>query len=476
MKAGVRFRAGQVQPYTCALMERRTVITGLGAVSAMGVGIGPLWEGLLAGRCGVRPIACLDPAGFDCRLAGEATEFAGAKDFVPKSYRKAVKVMARDTELAVAAAKLAVDDAGLVTRGTLPDDSAGPTTYPSARMGCQIGAGLIAAETDELTTALATAQTVPGRVDLRAWGNAEGGSGAMNNLPPLWLLKYLPNMLACHVTIVHGAEGPSNTITCSEASGLLSIGESFRVMTRGDADLCFSGGAEAPINLMRLMRLTMAGRLASTGTSQDGAAIVRPYDAAAPGQVLGEGGGILILEDLEHARKRSARAYAEVVGSGAAHSGSTPGGWTDGGLNAEVDEGFMYAIQNALERAELEPGQIDAIVPHASGVPAMDRGEAGALRAVFGGRLAEIPLVTLTPAIGDCLASNGGLAVAVAALCLFHQKLPARIHGGACPGDLQAGAAPARDARLRHILVATGSLGGQNAAVILRTLDHRSAN
>src|SRR5690606_32200745 len=182
--------------------------------------------------------------------------FTGAKDYVPKSYRKAVKVMARDIELAVAAAKCAVEDARLVTRGALPDGSSEGTTYPASRMGCQIGAGLIAAETDELTAALATAATTAadGRptLDLKAWGDAEGGQGAMNNLQPLWLLKYLPNMLACHVTIIHGAEGPSNTITCAEASGLLSIGESVRVIQRGDADLCFSGGAEAPINHMRV--------------------------------------------------------------------------------------------------------------------------------------------------------------------------------------------------------------------------------
>jgi hypothetical protein len=107
-------------------------------------------------------------------------------------------------------------------------------------------------------------------VDLRAWGNAEGGAGAMNNLQPLWLLKYLPNMPACHVTIIHGTEGPSNTITCAEASGLLSIGESVRVIRRNDADLCFSGGAESPLNHQRMIRMQMAGRLAETGDEDRG--------------------------------------------------------------------------------------------------------------------------------------------------------------------------------------------------------------
>src|SRR5689334_13067313 len=117
-------------------MDRRVVITGLGTVSGFGVGIAPLWEGLVAGRSALRRISQLDPSGFQCRLAAEATGFTGAREFVPKSYRKAVKVMARDTELAVAAAKCAVEDAKLVTRGSLPEGSTDRTTYLSPRMGC----------------------------------------------------------------------------------------------------------------------------------------------------------------------------------------------------------------------------------------------------------------------------------------------------------------------------------------------------
>ncbi len=457
------------------------MITGLGTVSGFGVRIGALWEGMTSGRSAIKRIAAFDPSGFACRLAAEASGFSGAKDFVPKGYRKAVKVMARDIELAVAAAKCAVEDAKLVTRGTLPEGSTDKTTYAAERMGCHIGAGLIAAETDELTMALATAQKqgagggLPS-VDWKAWGNAPGGQGAINNLQPLWLLKYLPNMLACHVTIIHGAEGPSNTITCSEASGLLCIGESTRVIQRGAADLCFSGCADAPINLMRLARMTLTRRLAQTGDSEDGGAIVRAFDPAAPGQVLGEGGGILILEEAESARARGARVYCEVAGIGAAHSGPAPEGWTRGGLAAEEDEGLRFAIENALEDAGIGPGQIDAIVPHGAGIAAMDSGEAGALRAVFGARLIEIPLVTAVAQIGECMAAAGGLATAIGAMCLYEQRLPARLNAGNAPAGLQAGASDSRAAKLGHILVATGSLGGQNAAVVLRTVGAGGAN
>lgn len=454
-------------------MDRRVVITGVGTVCGLGIGIAAVREALWAGRSALRPITLFDPSGFPCRLAAEVPDFPGAKDFVPRAYRKAVKVMARDIELAVAAAMCAVSDAGLITRGTLPEGAAEGTTYPSPRMGCHIGAGLIAADTNELTAALATARATdapPDRpaLDLRVWGNGPGGGGAMNNLPPLWLLKYLPNMLACHVTIIHGAEGPSNTITCAEASGLLSLGESVRVIQRGDADMCFTGGAEAPINHMRLLRMDLVHRLAHTQDGDEGWRVVRPYDPQAPGELLGEGGGILIVEDAELATARGARVYAEIVGFGAAHSSPPPDGWTGAHPGPEVDDGLRDAIVAALDDAGLGPEDVDAIVPRAAGIPAVDRGEAGALRAVFGARLGRIPLITLTPALGDCLAGNGGLAAGLAACCLHQQSLPPRLHAGQAPPDLRAEPADAQSARLRHILLATGALGGQNAAVVLR--------
>lgn len=453
-------------------MQRSIAITGLGTVCGLGVGINPLWEALCAGKSALAPATRLDASGFRSRLAGEAKEFS-AKDFVPKTYRKAVKVMARDIELAVGAARCAVDDAKLVTRNGAPDGDGTvaqvETTYPGNRMGCQIGAGLIAAETDELSSALATAVDAQGKFQLQAWGTATAsdgtqGKGGMNNLQPLWLLKYLPNMLACHVTIIHGAEGPSNTITCAEASGLLSLGESCRVIERGAADLCFSGSAESKVNLMGFLRLQLAGKLAETGDATDGSSIVRPYDPASSGTILGEGSGILIIEDLEKAKARGARVYCQIAGFGAGHSDRleldpiAPG----------PDVGLQYAIENAIADAGISPDQIDAIVPHASGVAGSDRAEADALRAVFGARLKDIELITLTPAIGECMAGNGGLMTAVAAMALHTQTLPARLQGGKPAADLRAGAAPSRKAELRHVLVCSSALGGQNAAAVLR--------
>ncbi len=439
-------------------MRRRVVISGLGVVSPFGMGAEALWEGLFAGECAIRRIERFDPSGFPSRMAGEITGFS-VRDLVPKSYRKAVKVMARDTEIAVAAAKLAVGDGALVTKATLENGDAGKAlTYSTERVGCHIGAGLIATEIDELSQALATAREegTTDRLDLHAWGN-----GAINNLQPLWMLKYLPNMLACHVTILHDARGPSNTITCAEASGALSIGESMRVIERGDADVCFTGGAESKINCMGVLRMDLAKRLADTGDSEDGASFVRPFDENAPGQLLAEGGAILLAEGLDKATERGARIYAELAGFGAGHSPRSSDA-------EERAEGLIAAIERAIEDAGVKAADIDAIVPHAAGVKALDDEEAAALRRVFGDRLKDVPLVTLTPNIGDTMAGQSALQVAVAAMCVHKQALPARIHGGSAPSDLNAGAAASRSADLRHVLVCTNALGGQNAALVLK--------
>lgn len=438
-------------------MSRRVVISGVGTVTGFGYGAEALWEGLMAGRSSLRRVTRFDPSGLHSQIAAEARDFS-ARDHVPKSYRKAVKVMARDIELAVAAAKAAVESAGIVTKGTLADEAGAPT-YAAARVGCQIGAGLIAAELPELTAALVTSRDEDGRFSYARWGK-EG----MDNLTPLWLLKYLPNMLACHVTIIHEACGPSNTITCGEASGGLSIGESMRVIQRGDADLCFSGGAESKVNPMGMLRLEFAGRLgpvsAEPGRDEEVWRTVRPFDPEARGGAVGEGAGIVLLEEKESARKRGGTILAEALGFGAGHSPRSK--------DPQVRcEGLVAAIESALDDAETKPGDIDFIVPQGWGAAVSDLEEAAALRRVFGARIADIPLVTMGPAIGNSVAGQGGVAACVAAMCLKRQALPARLHAGRPVEDMQAGAAEARDARLGRALVCTPSIGGQNAAIVL---------
>ncbi len=435
-------------------MARDVMITGLGTLTAAGSGMAPLWDAAVEGRSALARIEAFDPSGFDARIAGEVRDFKVNK-IVPKHYRKATKVMARDIELAVGAADCAVRDAGLTTPGTDPDQR---RTYEGTRCGVNIGAGLIAADLDELTRAMASSFTDDNEFDIHRWG-AEG----MASLTPLWLLKYLPNMLACHVTIIHDAQGPSNTITCGEASSGLSIGESIRVIQRHAADMCFCGGAESKINPMAFYRQMVTGRLACDGNDNPAGA-VRPFDRSASGTAIGEGGGILVVEAGDTAEPRGARIYARLLGYGAGHTVTSE----RNGLEPDPEgKGMVAAIGAALNDSNVQADEIDLIIPFGSAIPAFDTAEAAALKTVFGDRLSGIPLWSSKPYVGNCGAGAGGIDIAFAARCLSEQKMPARIN---CPqplDGLNAAEAPSQPAKLQRVLVCSSSLGGQNTAVIV---------
>ena len=432
----------------------RVVITGIGVISPLGVGTDAFWNGLLAGTSGVRAIRQFDPAGFACRIAGEVPPYK-IGDFVPKSYRKATKVMARDIELAVIAADVAFKDAGLQSRAysETPD-------FDGTRFGCNIGADLISAELDELAAAMNVARGSAGeganRLDLTKWGR-----DGMSQLTPLWLLKYLPNMLACHVTIIHGLCGPSNTITCADASSHLAIGEAFRTIQRGKADLAICGGAESKINPMGIIRQSLLHRLTESGNDHPDQA-VRPFDADASGTVAGEGGGLFILEEYERAKNRGGRIYAEFFGFAATQDAYS--------VTEPDPSGHSYgrAISNALKDGRLAAADVDVLVPHGLGIPAFDRAELKGLQSAFGDDLKRIAFAPLKSATGN-LASGCGADAAAAVLS---------IHGGRVPGapntkkviDGQSlNVAPeAREIAGKVSVSSVYSLGGQNAALVFR--------
>ena len=438
-------------------MKRRVSITGIGLVSGLGTGLDALWQGLLSGQSSIQTITAFDASGFPCQVAA-ASPTAQIKDFVPKSYRKATKVMARDIELAVIAADLAARHAGLVTPANCEDTNTAGRTYEAERTACHIGASLIAAELDELTYALNKSAQTPGmegKFDIHHWGR-EG----MQNLTPLWLLKYLPNMLACHVTIVHDSRGPSNTITCAEASGGLSLGESLRVIQRGSADCGFCGGATAKLNPMAYIREVFTGRLTTENANPTSA--VRPFDTSAGGMVIGDGGSILILEANETLEKRGGKAVAEVAGFGASQSlnranrNTTP--TADG-------RGVRLAIEAALRDAGISASEIDFIIPNGLGHAASDQAEAAALRSVFGEGLAQVPVLSPKAAIGNTVAGSAAMDVGIAAKCLAEGVLPPILNRSSpLPGF---GATQSKRAPQYALCVSSG-LCGQNAAVVLK--------
>jgi 3-oxoacyl-[acyl-carrier-protein] synthase II len=433
------------------MTDRRVVITGCGAVTSSGMGIEPLFESLLAGRCSFKRVDLFDPSKFPCQVGGQLDNFS-ARDFVPKSYRKAVKVMARDIEIAVAAADLGVRDSGIITKGI--DET--KMDIDSARLGCNIGAGLICVDLNELGMAVNTAVR-DGKFDIKAWGK-----DGLINLTPLWLLKYLPNMLSCHVTIIHAAKGPSNTITCGEASGELSIGEGTRIVARGAADAVLAGGAESKLNPMGLLRQALLGRL-NTQCNDNPARACRPFDAGHNGTIIGEGGGVLVLEAYERAAKRSAGIYAEVAGNGAA---CDPEGWNY--LTPSVGN-VAAAIKSALADAKISPEQVDLVIPNGTGVPAEDKAEADALRQALGAHAAKVPVLPLAGAFGNLFAGAGGVSVAVGAAAIKKQTIPPAANFEKPAADCELSVpTSARSGNINYVLCCGFAVGGQSAAVVLK--------
>jgi len=439
--------------------KRRVVITGLGVATPIGIGMDSFWEGLLQQRCGIRRVEAFDPSGLPCQVAGELPPFQ-LGDFIPKSYRKSVKVMSRDITLAVVCAYHAVVDAGLntkciVERGEAP----GPPSVDSTRFGANIGAGLVCADLNELAGALTTAADEQGRFDLRRWG-AEG----MNNLTPLWLLKFLPNMLACHVTIVHDAQAPSNTVTCAEASSHLAIGEAFRTIARGDADVCICGGAESKINPMAMTRPALWGRL-NTRDNEAPQRASRPFAADRSGMVPSEGGGLVILEALDHARTRKARIYAEVAGFGA---GSNAVSWSSPDPKGRW---LTLALQKALADAGSTTEQIDLIAAFGAATPEHDSAEITAWNGLLGSRLHQVSALTTRGALGHNGAGSGAIDFAATVMALYRNTIPPSLNTSNpdpasrfrfVQGDPQ-------DAPVRQALSLGYALaGGQSAALLIK--------
>lgn len=453
---------------------RRVVITGIGIISPIGIGSKAFWENLLARQVGIRRIASFDPAGFPSQIAGEVPPYR-IVDYVPKSYRKATKVMARDIELAVVAADDAFKDSQIQSKAYTDSP-----TFDSFRFGCNIGAGLLSADLDELTAAMHTARTqsaecevlsaeskspsalstqhsaLKASLDLKKWG-----TDGMGQLTPLWLLKYLPNMLACHVTIVHGLKGPSNTITCQEASSHLAIGEAFRTIQRGDADLAICGGAESNINPMGLMRQCLLKR-ANASCNDRPAEAVRPFDASASGMALGEGGGLFIIEEYERAKARGAKMYAELVGFAASQDTFKV---TD---PSPTGHSYAMAVRKALADAKVAPNEISCFVPHGLGIIEHDRAELAGLKLALGEALGRVPMCPIKAQIGN-LAAGCGVDAAAAVLAIHSGKLPAAVNTRAVVDGMKLNvSADLREANVGVAVSSVYSLGGQNAALVFR--------
>ncbi len=415
---------------------RRVVITGIGVVSAAGLGRQDYWESLRHGLSGIGPPTRLDLDGFPARVVAEVKGFEPRKLI---AQRKAMKVMCREIQLATGSTQLALEDADI--EGQLDPD----------RTGVSFGAGLITSDLDELGAAFTCALDEEHQFDLKRFGQ-EG----MAHLFPLWLLKYLPNMHACHISIFYDCRGPNNSITAGDCSATLAIGEAARIIARGSADVMLAGGADGKITPLNLVRYELLGWLSHRDSETPS-----PFDRRRDGFVVGEGAVCLVLEELECARRRGASILGEIVGFGAA--------WEPGEVRRYSAGGGELGMRAALEDAGVEPEAVDLVCTHGLGLPETDLAEARALNNIFG-QTDSPPLVTaIKPMTGYVSAAAGGLEVAACCLALTEGVVPPTLNSREpdpqCPVNLVTGGA--QESPIALAMVNTFSFGGQSAALLL---------
>jgi 3-oxoacyl-[acyl-carrier-protein] synthase II len=384
----------------------------MGIISPIGLDSSSCWQSLSQGRSGIKKLESFNPGGLPVRIAGEVVGF-DAKRFVDKKDRKSLRVMARSIQLAVAAAQLALNDS------KVDKEKLDPT-----RFGVEFGASLIASELEELGAASQiSANCQPGTVDLKKWGTQ-----GLANIPPLWMLKYLPNMLACHISIMHNAQGPNNTVTESDVAGLLALGEAYRIMLRNQADFFLAGGGESRVNPLSMVRQCLFQPLSKRNDEPDKAC--RPFDRNRDGMVLGEGASVLVLEELEHARKRGTKIYGELVGFGSAFDRGTTG------------KGLARAIRAALTEAGVEPDAIDHINASGTSTISGDAWEARAIHEVFGSCEPRVPVIAAKSYFGNLGPGSAPTEIAVSLLAFEHGQLPATLNyeepDPACPVTVAA--------------------------------------
>ena len=379
------------------------VLTGVGVVCPIGIGRQEVWESFEAGRSGIRPLAQGDQLRLPVRIGGEVQDFDPKARALP---RKSLKVMARDAQLGVAASILACQDARVDGGGIDPE-----------RFGVILGA-------DRMCSAMEHSEPpyrqcmVDGSFDFGRWG-PEG-------LPvtfPLAFLRVVPNMIASHISIVHDARGPNNTIHHAEVSGLLAVIEAARVIQRGMADVMLAGGASSLTTPYDWVRHCASGRLSPQNDPPE--SVMRPFDAARSGEVRGEGAAMFLLESLPHALARGAPLSARLAGWGTAFE-CHPGRRLEG-------HALRRAIQQALDHAGLDARELGHVNAHGAGTIADDAIEARAIRDV----LDDVPVTAPRSYFGNLGAAAGAAELAATVLALGHGLVPATLNyerpDPACP-------------------------------------------
>ncbi|MDQ7829146.1 MAG: beta-ketoacyl-ACP synthase II [Armatimonadota bacterium] len=411
-------------------MRRRVVVTGLGVVSPVGTGLERFWGALVEGRPGVRRISRFDPTGLPTQIAAEVVDF-DPTDFMD---RKEARRNDRFVQFGYAAARMALEDAGLVI-----------TPQNATRVGVMIGSGIGGAITWEEQHHILQTRG-PDRIS------------------PFFIPMIIMNMASGITSILTGAKGPNSCVVTACATGGNAIGDAMRVIQRGEADAMIAGGTEAAIT-----PLSVAGFCAMRAMStrnDDPARAVRPFDATRDGFVMGEGAGVVVLEALEVAERRGARIYAELVGYGMsadAYHITQP--------DPEAD-GAARSMWNALQDAGLAPEQVDYINAHGTSTPYNDKTETLAIRRVFGDHAYRLAVSSTKSMTGHLLGAAGGVEFIACVLAIDRGVIPPTINYEHPDPECDLDYVPnrARPARVEVAMSNAFGFGGHNAILIVRRL------
>jgi 3-oxoacyl-[acyl-carrier-protein] synthase II len=424
-------------------------------VTPLGEDPAGVFERLCRGESATTRDAPFDTTGFASSVVGPLPDdtdlLAGMRKDQSRYVRKNAKVMSRDTRLAMATGGRAVADAGLPL-GEVKADPVLPT-LDHTRLGVVYGVGYMPPELDDFAATIQASLDEQGRMSLARWG-ADG----IPLMQPLWLLKFLPNMPACHMGVVWDCQGPSNSLPCNEASGLLAVGEAFRHVARNTADVMFTGGTESKINPSAIMRQCLLSN-ASAGFEATPEAAHRPFDAGRTGSVCSEGAATLLLESAEHAATRGAAVKARIAGFASACATTLP--------NVPETSGaaIARAMRAALRDAGCQAGDIDVVVAHGVAVPKQDVAEAAAIADVLG----DVPVTCFAGGMGNVGASHGVIDLALSCEMMAAERVsPIRnceTLDPECPINAVTGKPLAKP--IRRVMIVSAGIAAQCAAIVI---------
>ena len=414
------------------MSRRRVVVTGLGVVSPVGNTVPEAWSNLIAGRSGIGRITKFDASAFACQIAGEV------RDFNLESYITAKEARAMDTFIhyGIAAAAQAVVDSGLKTGDALSEDEA-------VRIGCVIGSGI-------------------GGLPMIEGTHAEYTSRGPRRISPFFVPASIINMTAGHVSMRYGFKGPNIAIVTACTTGLHCIGEAGRMIEYGDADVMIAGGSEATVSPLGIGGFA-AMRALST-RNDDPTTASRPWDKDRDGFVLGEGGGVMVLEEYEHAKARGAKIYAELAGFGMSADA--------GHMTAPNMDGPRRAMLSAMRNAGVNADQVDYLNAHGTSTPLGDINESNAIKAALGDHARKVVVNSTKSMTGHLLGGAGGIESVFTVLAIHHQKSPPTINifnqDPEC--DLDYCANTARDVKIDVAVKNNFGFGGTNGSLVFKRI------